>query len=231
MKKKISIIIGIVAVVIFGFAIAAILNSPKEKEPNIADSIHPASAETGNIAEKVIGDAKKAEVILFEYADYGCSHCAEMNKTIKELIEKYGDKLAVVFRSYNLNFKNGLTAAHAATAAQLQGYFEEYKDLLFANQAEWISAESKDVATVFSEYFKNASKGKGDINQFLSDLQNENVIKRVEFENLMGKKVGLRGTPLFRLDGEKVDGNKLAATIEAKFAEAKEAAPDTKTEE
>ena len=82
-----------------------------------ADSIIPASEINGNMPDKIIGTTD-APVIIYEYADYACSHCAEMNTFVKKLVEDYGGKVAVVYRSYLLSgYPNNVTAAAAANAA------------------------------------------------------------------------------------------------------------------
>ncbi|MBR3353678.1 thioredoxin domain-containing protein, partial [Candidatus Saccharibacteria bacterium] len=169
---------------------------------------------TGNIPEKIIGNPDEASLIVYEYADYGCSHCADWNRQMNELVKKHGGKLAIVFRGYNLGFQNGLGAANAATAAQIQGYWKEYKDLLFANQSEWIYAEKKDANDLFIEYFKEASNDAGDTEKFKDDMNSSDVKKRLDFEQKMGKEVNLQGTPLFRINGKNVSVGDLVKTIE-----------------
>lgn len=208
MKKiiiSILIIIAVSAICFFG---------SRNNTANTVDSIFEASAETGWIAEKIIGDADRANVVIYEYADYGCSHCADWNKTINKLIDEYNGKIAVVFRSYDLGFKNGSAAARAATAAQLQGYFKEYKDLLFANQAEWIYEDKSNLDELFAQYFAKASDNAGDLEKFKADIASDAVKKRLDFENELGKKINLRGTPLFRIDGKTIPLADLIKTIE-----------------
>ncbi len=209
MKK--GIIIGVVSAIII--SIICFLGIKKDDVVNSADSIHPASAETGEISEKIIGNPDTATVVIYEYADFGCSHCAEWNKIINSLIDKYNEKIALVFRSYDLGFQNGSAAAQAATAAQIQGYFKEYKDLLFNNQSEWLYEED-EVDELFTEYFIKATNGAGNVDKFREDMHSDAVKTRLDFENKMGKKINLRGTPLFRIGGEKIDLNRLVETIE-----------------
>lgn len=216
MKRKL-IIIGIILTAAIGLSFLIFSrNTTNPDSITTPDTIYEPSAENGNIPEKIIGDHEKAKVVLFEYADYGCSHCAEWNKKINDLLKEYGDKLAVVFRSYNLGYKNGESAARAATAAQMQGYFKEYKDLLFSNQVEWFYAED-GLEELFTSYFKVVSAEKGDTEKFLQDMQSENIKLRNKFENSIGKKLKLTGTPMFRIDGEVVPANKLIDTIKAKI--------------
>ena len=211
MKKVLSIM----GMIILAVAILIVIMNNTQSDDGVSpDSIIGPSSDTGNIPEKIIGSPEKASLIVYEYADYGCSHCADWNKQMNELVKKHDGKLAIVFRGYNIGFQNGLSAAHAATAAQIQGYWKEYKDLLFANQSEWIYAEKKDANDLFAEYFKRASNNSGDIEKFKDDMNSADVKKRVDFEHKMGKKVNLQGTPLFRINGETVPASDLVETIE-----------------
>ena len=210
--KRILSIISILILAVIGLII--IINSTGNDEGVSPDSIIEPSDNTGNISEKIIGSPDEASLIVYEYADYGCSHCADWNRQMNELVKKYDGRLAIVFRGYNIGFQNGLAAAYAATAAQIQGYWKEYKDLLFANQSEWIYAEKKDANDLFIEYFKQASNNAGDTEKFINDMNSSDVKKRVSFEHKMGKKVGLQGTPLFRINGEAVPVSDLIETIE-----------------
>ena len=210
--KRILSIIGVLLLAVVGLVI--IINSTGSDDGISPDSIIESSEQTGNISEKIIGDPDEASLIVYEYADYGCSHCADWNRQMNELVKKYDGKLAIVFRGYNIGFQNGLGAAYAATAAQIQGYWKEYKDLLFVNQSEWIYAEKKDANDLFVEYFKQASNNTGDTEKFKDDTNSASVKTRVSFEQKMGKKVGLQGTPLFRINGESVPVGELVETIE-----------------
>ena len=210
--KKILSIIGILILAVVGLIV--IINSTGGNDGILPDSIIEPSDNTGNIPEKIIGNPDKASLIVYEYADYGCSHCADWNRQMNELVKKYDGKLAIVFRGYNIGFQNRLGAAYAATAAQIQGYWKEYKDLLFTNQSEWVYAEKKDANNLFVEYFKHASNNTGDLEKFKDDMNSTSVKMRVSFEHRMGKKVDLQGTPLFRINGESVPIGDLVETIE-----------------
>ena len=208
MKKIIIAIIGIIFIGVIYFV------GFKNSETGVsAGTVLNATEESGWIGEKMIGDTDVAKVVIFEYADFGCGHCAEQNKVINELVRKYNGEVAVVFRSYDLGFQNGAVAARAATAAQTQGFFEEYKDLLFSNQAEWMYTKNEELDMLWASYFEQASGGKGDVTKFQEDMKSDAVKKRLMFEQKMGNKVKLRGTPLFRINGENVAPGELAEKV------------------
>ena len=215
MKKKILIGAAIVAVIV-GIICLAIF---KTEPPINADTIHDASEETGFIGEKIIGNPSEAKLTIYEYADFGCSHCAEWNRKINELISKYDGQIALVYRSHDIGqFKNSPVVARAATAAQVQGYFREYKDLLFTNQTEWYYEDSEELNETLVEYFKEASNNSGDVDKFKSDMKSDAVKRRLKFEQRLGKAINLAGTPTFRIDGETIPIGELVETIKKKVS-------------
>ena len=218
MKKGIIIGALIVAAVV---GIICLANFRTDPYANMnPDSIIEPSETTGFIGEKTVGNPDDAKIVIYEYADFGCSHCADWNRKINNLIEKYDGKIALVFRSYDIGqFKNSLKAASAATAAQIQGYFKEYKDLLYSNQSEWFYEDGADLTEILSNYFEEASKGAGDLDKFKEDIKSDSVRTRLKFEQNMGKKVDLAGTPTFRIDGETISLSELIDTIEKKMSE------------
>lgn len=167
-------------------------------------TVIPADKNSGGLAENVTGDAD-APVLIFEYADYQCEHCAAFNTYINDLVEKYDGKVAVVFRSYVLSYhENGVRAAAAANAAALQGYWKAYKDLLFANQNDWFYATEAKCQELFEKYFEQVTGGKGDLEKFREDMTSEAVAQKIAFDRGVGAEIDIPGTPAFYLNGEQV---------------------------
>ena len=177
------------------------------------DTIIPASDDTGGLAEKIEG-SKDAKVIIFEYADYGCSHCAEINTTVNRIVSEHEGEVAVVFRTLVLNFPNSVSSASAATAAGNQGYWQVYKNLLFSNQAEWYYLKGEKRDNYFADLFMTASAGKGDRELFLADMASEATVKRLAFNYGAAEKLGIDATPTFRIGGEKVAQSELESKVE-----------------
>ena len=166
----------------------------------IAPDVH-----NGEIGDHVKGE-KDAPVLIFEYADYQCPGCASINPRVNSAIEKSKGKLAIVYRSFLLSYhQNGTAAASAAEAAGLQGYWKEYADSLFANQAEWEYASASERTSLFNKYFTEVSNGKGDMDKFQKDIASEKVSKKISFDMGIGKRVDVSGTPAFYVDGQKID--------------------------
>ncbi|MBR3257074.1 thioredoxin domain-containing protein [Candidatus Saccharibacteria bacterium] len=215
-KENRPLLIAIVAVVALFIAGVIILprikSDSKKSEVDISSysdrnyaTVIPANEDNGNIGEHIKGD-ESAPVTIFEYADFQCSGCANFNPWAKELLEEFDGKLRIVFRSFPLNIhQNAIAASSAAEAAGLQGYWEEYGDLLFANQAEWFYSTGSKRTEQFVSYFEEVTGGSGDVEKFRSDMSSENVKKKVNFDSAIAKQLEISATPAFF--GE--DGNEI----------------------
>ena len=118
-----------------------------------------------------------------------------MNPKINALVEEYDGKVAVVFRTEIMDYhQNGTAAASAALAAAKQGYWQEYKDLLFTNQNDWYYSDVQQRQSQFEEYFTKASGGKGDLAQFREDMGSKEVSQNISFDAGMAdeKKISCR---------------------------------------
>lgn len=195
----------------------------------LMNTIIAGNEDNGNIGDHVKGSAD-APVVIFEYADYQCSGCATANPRINRLVEEYDGKLAVVYRSFLLSYhQNGTAAASAAEAAGLQGYWEEYANMLFSNQSVWYSASGDTRTELFTDLFNTASEGKGDTAKFVDDMKSSEVKKKINFDMGLASYLDIPGTPSFFLDGERIDFS--SATNEESFLNLIREKVDAKLEE
>lgn len=156
-----------------------------------------ADENSGNIEEMIEGNPD-APVKIFEYGDYQCTACAPMNPKINALVEEYDGKVAVVFRTEIMSYhQNGTAAASAALAAAKQGYWQEYKDILFANQNDWYYSDSQRRQQQFEEYFTKVSAGKGDLAKFREDMASKEVSQKIRFDAGLADKMKISWTPTF----------------------------------
>ena len=200
---------GIVGIVLAFVALVAITQLQNKADIDYEaydlNSVIAADENTGGLTENVDGDPE-APVLLYEYGDYQCTACAPMNPYINELLEEYDGKVAVVFRTYIMSYHdNGVAAASAANAAAIQGYWKEYKDLLYETQNDWYYAEGDERQQMFEQYFEQATDGKGDLEQFRQDMGSKEVAQKIKFDAALSERVGLEWTPSFYLDGELLD--------------------------
>lgn len=218
MEKKTWVIIGII-VAAFGALIGLTLASGNKLVPVNADDYNlaeviPASAASGEMSENIVGNPD-APVKIFEYADYQCEGCAANNPQLNKLVEEYDGKVALVFRGYVISYhQNGTAAASAANAAALQGYWKEFKDLLFANQMDWFYSTANARQEQFERYFMEASDGKGDLAQFRKDMKSKTVAQKISFDRALSERVGLDWTPYIFVGDELIERSEMPNLVE-----------------
>lgn len=194
------IILGLI-VAFVGLVTATQLLNRSNYPYNTADII-PADEASGNLPETVSGNTD-APAKLVVYSDYQCNNCADLMPDLNDLIEEYDGKLAIVNRIMVMSYhQNGHAAAAAALAAANQGYWSEFKELLYTDQNSWAGLDSAAAEKKFEEYFKKASNNKGDLEKFREDKKSEAVEKKIEFDDKVADHDGVQWTPYIMFDGE-----------------------------
>ena len=207
MSKKAWIIFSVVAV---GLLAALVVISGRGKvDVNSIDthSILSASEASGNIADHVFGKAD-SKVVLIEYGDFQCPTCGTTHPIIKPLTEKYKDQITFVFRNFPITnaHPNARAAAAAVESAGLQGKYWDMHNKLFESQQAWSGLSPNDRGG----YFTNAAKDLGlDIDKFNTDIASANVTRKISFDQALGKKDNVSGTPTVFLNGQNVELNVL----------------------
>ncbi len=142
---------------------------------------------------------KNAPLELVEYGDYECPFCRRARGVTQQLTEELGDDLLYVFRNFPLAeiHPHAMNAAKAAEAAGLQGQFWEMHDMLFENQ------ENLDDESLLSY----ATAHGLDPRQFVRDMNNSKVEKRILSDFQGGARSGVNGTPAFFINGFRYDGD------------------------
>ncbi len=139
----------------------------------------------------------KAPVEIVEFSDFQCPFCGRVNPTIKQIQDKYGDKVKIAFKHQPLPFhKDAPLAAEASLAAHEQGKFWEYHDVLFKNQR---ALKRPDLEKYAQELGLNMAN-------FKKALDDGKYKKQVADDQALARKVGANGTPTLFVNGKKVVG-------------------------
>ncbi|MDX9720775.1 MAG: thioredoxin domain-containing protein [Myxococcota bacterium] len=140
---------------------------------------------------------EQARVVVVEFADYRCPHCAAANRMVDELVEEL-DGVVVYFKHFPLDpFSVSANAAHAAVAAQAQGKFWEMHAMLFEH-ADALSDE---------DLLSYALDLGLELERFERELYSSETAYRVRAERAEGNAAGLRATPTFFVNGVYFDGS------------------------
>jgi protein-disulfide isomerase len=143
------------------------------------------------------GGSASAPVTIVEFSDFQCPFCSRLTPTIKQVEQKYGDKVRVVFRQYPLPFhQNAQKAAEASLCALDQGKFWELHDAMFADQNALGVDQLKATAAKLGV---NADK-------FNKCLDSGEKAAAISLDQKAGQAAGVNGTPALFVNGRFING-------------------------
>ena len=140
--------------------------------------------------------ATKPSVTIVEFSDFECPFCQQVQETLKQVVERYGDGVRLVFKHLpSEGHRNSLPAARAAYCAGEQDRFWQFHDALFASRT--LSG------SVFDEIATTLGLGR---ERFQSCLASERpraaIVKDIE----AARRYRIDSTPSFLINGRLVKG-------------------------
>ncbi len=137
-----------------------------------------------------------APVRLVEFSDFECPFCAEFEKDLKPLRQKYPTQLGVTYVHFPIpGHRFAVTAARAAECAGEQGRFEAMHNKLFEQQDQFGLKPWADIA-------KDAAVP--NIPVFEGCIRRTDIIPRVVEGQALGKALDIQGTPTVIINGWKL---------------------------
>jgi protein-disulfide isomerase len=148
-----------------------------------------------------------APVTIVEFSDFQCPYCLRASPILKQLQQKYGDKVRVVWKDFPLTqiHPEAFRAAEAAQCAGEQGKFWEYHDQLFSNQK----------ALQPTDLTKYAADLKLDAKRFDACVTASKFTERVRDGMKLGGRLGVNSTPTLYINGRMVAGAYPLETLSA----------------
>jgi protein-disulfide isomerase len=136
-----------------------------------------------------------------------------------ELKEKYVESgtLRIEWRDFPYQGQESVNAALAARAAQAQGKFWEYHDLLYANQSSGNSGGYSE-----ENLISLAREAGLDVKKFEKDLKGGEYEEVVAEDFREGQQLGISGTPTFVINGEVLAGLQPLEVFEQAIEEAEQ---------
>lgn len=146
----------------------------------------------------IYGDPN-SKVTIIEYSDFQCPFCKKGSDVISEIKKHYKDKVKIVFKNFPLPFHiHAQKAAEASLCAFDQGgdNFWKMHDAMFGDQAK-LSVEDLNKTAINlnldGKKFADCLKSGKNEAKVLADLEE-------------GKKVGVKSTPTFFINGKIING-------------------------
>ena len=134
-----------------------------------------------------------------------------------ELYEKYvkSGTLRMEWKDFPYQGRESVDAALAARAAQAQGAFWEYHDLVYENQSSGNSGGYNEESLAAL-----AEEAGLDVDRFREDLESARYEGVVQADFEEGQGLGISGTPTFFINGEVLVGLQPLETFERAIEEA-----------
>jgi protein-disulfide isomerase len=146
-----------------------------------------------------------APVVIVDFSDFGCPYCGKHAQETLPALEQEFIATGKVFYKYVPfvmgMFPNGDLAARAAECAADQGKFWPMHDRLYAAQRDW--KRSRAPAPLFHGYATELGLDGARFAACHADARTEG---RTQQANDRARRLGVRATPTFFVNGESVEG-------------------------
>lgn len=142
-----------------------------------------------------------SKVELTEFVDFQCEACYAFYPTVKEIKEKYKDRIKFRVRYFPISsgHKFARMGAANAEAAAKQGKFWEMHDKIFEGQKTWET--SQDPQEYFDQYAKEIGLN---MEKLKNDIKDPKTSATINADLAEVKRIGGDGTPTFALNGKKI---------------------------
>ncbi len=146
-----------------------------------------------------------ADIVIVEFADFECPHCALMRTVVDDLVKKHPKGLRVHFKQFPLGMHpQSDKAARATLAAHRQGKFWPMHDLCFQNQGKLTDGS----------YAKFAAELGLNAERFAKDMADPAIAQQVERDRQEAIAAGLQGTPTLFINGRQYMEEKTLEAID-----------------
>jgi protein-disulfide isomerase len=139
--------------------------------------------------------SENAPVIIAVFSEFQCPYCSRLSSLIDQVIEKYPKQVKIVYKNFPIqSHKYSETAARAALAAQKQGKFWAFHDLLYAHYKDLSDKKIREIAT----------RVKLDMVRFEKDRKDPAIVGKVRADIRDGNNAGVRGVPTVFINGRRL---------------------------
>lgn len=157
----------------------------------------PSAAKTIPVDGSPFKGPADAQVVLVEFADFECPHCAAVAPVLDATWAEHKDRVRFVYKYLPLPMHaHAEIAARAAIAAGDQGKFWEMHDLLFSN-AHALERTNLDA------YAQQLAL---DMKKFAADFDSPETSSRLSQDLALADALDIHSTPTIYVNGRQFDG-------------------------
>jgi protein-disulfide isomerase len=136
--------------------------------------------------------SENAPVVIAVFSEYQCPHCSRLTSLLDQVMEKYPKQVKMVYKNFPIrSHKYSELSAKAALAAQRQGKFWPFHDLLYAHYRELSNEKIRE----FAERLKL------DMVRFEKDRKDPAIADKIRADIRDGRKANIRGVPSVFING------------------------------
>jgi protein-disulfide isomerase len=138
---------------------------------------------------------RDAPVVVVTYSDFLWPPCERLLPLLEQMLKIYPEKVKLVFKSYpHVNPKLSVKAAVAALAADRQGKFWEFHDLLYAHSRSMSEQKIDEIARTLGL----------NMQQFKKDVDDPRILDRIRSDVLEGANIGVEEAPAVFVNGRRL---------------------------
>ena len=192
-----KILIGIVILIVGVGVVMGVRHSKQIKKNKNLSASHSQAV----TFEKIKGP-DSAPIKILDFSDFQCPACGTAVSILESLMEKYPEKIQLVFKHFPLRMHVWAPVAHqSAECAAQQGKFWEYYKLIYRNQLAW-SALS-DPMSSYATYANEVGMNMDAFSQCMVDVK---ITERITAEKQEGEALEVKSTPTFFVNGKMFAG-------------------------
>lgn len=191
----------LILVIAVGVLIFMLVREGQQSSADIGSQLAAsAKSQSRQIAEKLDRPSfgnKDAKLVIVEFGDFQCPISQTEFPIIREISNRYQDKILFIYRQFPVINQNSILAAQASLCANEQGKFWAMHDRLFSSTGQELT----------TEFLSQVAKSSGvDLVKFQSCLSSEKYKNQVTEDALDAELLAVAGTPTFFVNGYKLEG-------------------------
>ena len=150
-----------------------------------------------------------APVVIQEFSDFGCVHCADFGLETKKLLEEEFINTGIVYLQFHsvgglLGSSATVQAAEAAYCAGEQESFWNFHDLVFTNQLNLFTNRTAENSKTYLEFAEILDL---DLSRFEICVVERTYQSLAAADESQARQAGVTGTPAFLINGLMLRGN------------------------
>jgi protein-disulfide isomerase len=136
--------------------------------------------------------SENAPAVIAVFSEFQCPYCSGLTSLLDQVIKKYPKQVKIVYKNFPIrSHKYSDPAAKAALAAERQGKFWPFHNLLYAHYRDLSDEKIREIA----------GRLKLDMAQFEKDRKDPAIADKVRADIRDGSKAGVRGVPSVFING------------------------------